>query len=88
MPIANRNYTIPSVSCEWSNSRETHPAVAVAIHALADGKRSAEDIWEAPTAAEWDHVTMAIHQYVSHGDFPAEHDGRYSWGAEAVELEV
>ena len=84
--MTNRNYSTPSISREWGNSRETHPAVAVAIHAIADGNRSAEAIWEAPTAAEWDHVTMAVQEYVSNGDFPPECEGRYSWGMETVEV--
>jgi hypothetical protein len=82
----NRNYDQPAVDPQWANSRETHPAVAMAIHAITDSTRSAEAIWESPTPAEWDHVTMAVEEYVTRGDFPAEHDGRYQWGNEAIIL--
>ena len=84
--MTNRNYNAPTVNSEWSDSRNTHPAVAAAIHAIADSHRSPEAIWDAPTAAEWDHVKMAVAEYVAHGDFPAERDGRYSWGTEIVTL--
>ena len=83
----NRNYETPRVDPQWANSRDTHMAVAVAIHAIGDQRRSPEAIWEAPTPAEWDHVEMAVGEYVSHGDFEAELDG-YSWGQETVRLEV
>jgi len=46
-----RNYNAPTVSTEWASSRQTDMAVAVAIHAIADRTRSADAIWEAPTAA-------------------------------------
>lgn len=84
----NRNYNTPSVDREWANSRETHMAVATAIHAIADAERSPEAIWDAPTPAEWDHVTRAVEEYVTHGDFPAERDGKYSWGMESVIMEA
>ena len=85
---ANRNYATPIVDREWSNSRETHPAVAVAIHAIADRKRSADAIWRAPTPDEWDHVVVAVEEYLIHGDFDREPDGQYSWGwgAETITL--
>lgn len=59
-------------------------AVATAIHAIADASRSPEQIWSEPTPAEWDHVTMAVENYVQSGAFPASDDGRYPWGCEAV----
>lgn len=86
--MESRNYKTPSVSADWANSRETHMAVATAIHAIADGSRSADEIWEAPTSEEWDHVAVAVEEYVRHGDFPAEEDGRYPWGQETIVLEV
>lgn len=79
-------FATPKVPAEWANSRETHIAVATAIHAIADDKRTAEAIWEDPTQAELDHVTMAVQNYVDNDVFPAEEDGRYSWGQEAVTL--
>lgn len=80
----SRNYSTPTVSAAWADTRETDMAVAVAIHAIADASRSPEAIWEAPTAAEWDHVTMAVQEYVSNGDFP-DQDG-YCWGQETVKF--
>ena len=79
----NRNYNTPKVAADWANTRNTHLAVATAIHAIADASRSAEAIWEAPTAAEWDHVCMAVQEYIAHGDFAAD-DAGYAWGEETV----
>lgn len=79
-------YATPAVSPEWATSRETHLAVATAIHAISDSSRSPQDIWEAPTQAEWDHVHMAVENYIAAGVFAAEEDRRYPWGAETVEL--
>jgi len=64
----------------WASSRETHPAVATAIHAIADSSRAPEAIWADPTAAELDHVKMAVEEYVRLGDYPFEPDG-YCWGS-------
>lgn len=80
----NRNYEKPSVGEHWAETRETHIAVATAIHAIADSRRSAEEIWESPTPAEEDHVKMAVQEYVANGDFQAEEDGKYQWGASAL----
>lgn len=82
----NRNYNSPDVAPEWAETRETHLAVATAIHAISSGSRTPETIWEAPTQAERDHITMAVAEYVAHGDFPAEPDGRYPWGQESVSI--
>jgi hypothetical protein len=76
----NRNYRRPEVAANWAESRETHKAVAMAIHAIADSKRSPEQIWEDPTPAEVDHVTIAVEEYVTHGDFDA--DENFWWGNE------
>lgn len=80
----NRNYTTPTVAAQWADSRETSMAVATAIHAIADSKRSPEAIREAPTPAEWDHVTMAVEEYVTHGDF--DWQPRFFWGGETIEI--
>jgi len=80
-------YTAPAVSREWADSRETHIAVATAINAISGPDRNAEAIWEDPTQAEWDHVCMAVENYISAGLFPAEDDGRYSWGCAVVTLQ-
>lgn len=87
--MSNRNYRSRREFdglTEWADGHETHEAVAVAIHAIADSNRTAETIWAEPTAAEWDHVTMAVEEYVTHGDFERQDDGRYMWGLEAVEI--
>jgi len=83
----NAQYATPAVSADWAASRETNPAVAMAIHAISGPVRSPEDIWANPTPAEWDHVCMAVDNYVSSGLFAAEDDGRYPWGGEAVVLQ-
>lgn len=80
-------YTAPTISREWAASRETHIAVATAIHAISGPGRTPEAIWEDPTPAEWDHVCMAVENYIGAGLFPAEDDGRYPWGGEAVTLQ-
>jgi len=79
-----RNYLRPAVDPHWANSRETHIAVATAIHAIAFPKRPAETIWAAPTAAEVLQVTAAVKEYIAKGDFPTEPDGRYQWGDEVI----
>ena len=81
-------YATPAVAAQWANSRETHIAVATAIHGISGPGRSPEDIWENPTQAEWDHVCMAVENYVNAGVFAAEDDGRYAWGCEAVVLQA
>jgi hypothetical protein len=81
----NRNYTHPTVDPQWATARETHPAVAAAIHAIADSKRSPEAIWEAPTLAEFEHVRTAVHEYVSLGAYEFDPAG-YAWGQETVTL--
>lgn len=83
----SRNYRTPNVAAEWAGSRETDMAVAVAIHAIADSARSAEEIWEAPTTAEVEHVTMAVEEYVRHGDFEFDPAG-YCWGQEIIKVEA
>jgi hypothetical protein len=79
-------YPCPRIDPQWALSRETHEAVAAAIHAIADSRRSPEQIWEYPTTAEWDHVAMAVENYIINGRFEAEPDGRYAWGRETVVL--
>lgn len=79
----NRNYTAPPIDAPWSTDRQTDMAVAVAIHAIADASRSPEDIWSDPTPSEFEHVCMAVEEYVVHGDYAANEDG-YCWGQETV----
>ena len=82
--IMSLQYSAPSISAQWANERETHIAVATAIHAIASGARTPEVIWDNPTNAECDHVAMAVENYVDNGVFSAEPDGRYAWGQESV----
>ncbi|ARN83690.1 hypothetical protein B1812_15425 [Methylocystis bryophila] len=69
---------------EWAQSRETALPVAVAIWAIADGERTPQRIWEKPTPSEWDQVTMALDEYLRHGDFSRSPDGLYKWGLDHV----
>lgn len=84
--MANRNYKTPHVDPHWRDSRETHPAVAMAIHAIADSSRTPEMIWDQPREAEWDHINMAVAEYIEHGDFEREPNGEYAWGTAYVTL--
>ena len=86
--MTTSQYKTPTVVADWADSRATHIAVATAIHAIGDNRRSAQAIWEDPTPAEWDHVVMAVENYVSTGVFPASDDGCYAWGEEEVHLAV
>ena len=80
----NSQYATPSVSANWASSRETHPVVAMAIHAISDSNRSPEAIWESPTESEWDHVAIAVQNYIANGVCELEDDGRYPWGGECI----
>jgi hypothetical protein len=40
--------------------------------------------WESPTPAEFDHVKMAVEEYVREGYFAEREDGCYHWGQERV----
>ncbi len=79
-------YECPKVDEQWSYNRETHPAVAAAIHAIASKDRSPEAIWENPTSAEWECVREAVEEYITEGLFPAVKGGAYPWGAETIQL--
>jgi hypothetical protein len=68
----------------WGNPRETDEVVVAAIFAIADSNRSADAIWESPTPAEFDHVKMAVEEYVREGYFAEREDGCYHWGQEKV----
>jgi hypothetical protein len=89
MEVLNRNYSRPLTAAEaeiWGGSRKTHPAVAQAIHAIADPKRSPASIWEAPTPAERDLVAMAVEEYITQGDYTAAPDDLYQWGLESIRI--
>ena len=70
----------------WGSSRETHPAIVMAIYAIADSTRTPDQIWEAPTRAEMDHVVMAVESYIAAGIFDPNEDGQYCWGCETLEI--
>lgn len=77
-------YRFPSVDDGWAKSRNTHPGIAAAIHAIADSTRSPEAIWEEPTLTEVGHVTLALQAYVENGLVEAAPDDRYDWGVEPI----
>ncbi len=78
-------FNYPPVDPYWASSRETDLAVAAAIFAISDKKRSPEKIWEAPTDAEFDHVVMAVQNYVDNGLAPRQE--RYHWGQESFSID-
>lgn len=73
-----------SKAVAWGSARQTHPAVAMAIHAIAGKNRPADAIWEAPTMGEWSQVSVAVEDYIRAGIFEAEDSGRYPWGKEVA----
>ncbi len=79
-------YNTPIVAADWASSRETHMAVAMAIHAIASGNRTPEVIWEDPTPAEWDNVAMAVENYLDCDLFERDPEGEYSWGQETIRV--
>ncbi|MEF3365859.1 hypothetical protein V3H18_04855 [Methylocystis sp. 9N] len=84
--MTDSNDGLPRVDPRWAADRKTHIAIATAIHAIADGERSAEAIWDAPTDAEIEQVMMAVQDYIERGDFDAKADGHYQWGAGVIVL--
>jgi hypothetical protein len=82
----NNSYKTPLVDDFWLSGREVHPAVAMAIHAIASHYRTPEAIWEAPTHNEWQHVEMAVESYILCGYFEKEEDGKYQWGQIHIEF--
>ena len=86
--MTNLNYTTPSVDQKWCDTRATAEIVAAAIHAIASHDRTPDAIWDSPTAAEWDHVVIAVGQYHDRGFYDAETEvdkWSYCWGCELVE---
>jgi hypothetical protein len=83
-----RNYAFPKVAATWADTRNAHPAVAAAIHALAGPHRPAEAIWANPSPAEAGHVCMAISDYILQGDIEPESDCLYPWGGGSASLIV
>lgn len=81
----NRNYKtqckldVPeSVFKTWRETRNADAPVTLAIHAISNGTRSPDEIWQDPTQAECENVEMAVSEYISHGDFEAQIE--YRWG--------
>jgi len=70
---------------QWAASRETSEVVAHAIHAIAGKNRAPESIWAAPTPAEWDHVQMAVENYIDNGLY--ESQDVYYWGEESFSID-
>jgi hypothetical protein len=54
---------------QWATAHKAQLAVACAIHAIANSKRTAEDIWAAPTHEEWYGIADVVGEYVDNGDF-------------------
>ena len=84
----NRNYRKPQVAPHWAHVRNTDLIVATAIHAISSNARPPEKIWESPSSAEWENVIMGIEDYLRHGDFEPDKNGRYSWGEETITLKL
>lgn len=68
----------------WAESRETHPAVAQAIHNLATPERSADAIWDDATAREIESVEAGVRSLISAGFTAVEADGQYHWGQSPI----
>jgi hypothetical protein len=73
-------YPTPAVPPGWAESRQTHPAIAMAIHAISDSRRTPEAIWESRTEDEIEDVRDAVSSYLDDAVFQEEEDGRFSWG--------
>ena len=87
--MRNLQYELPISIAEaaaWGDCRNTDSIIAMAIHAIADDKRSPDEIWVDATSAERDHVLMALENYIDNGIFPAAHDGNYRWGSYTITL--
>lgn len=78
--LTNLNYTTPHVPTGWAASRETHDAVAMAIHAISSDERTPQAIFENPTDVEYDTVQSAVAGYTQAGIFDAVPQGQYDWG--------
>lgn len=81
------SYPFPNVEPEWCATRETHPAIGAAIHAIAYDGRDAHAIWSDPTAEELNRISMAIKEYVRQGLVEPAPRGLYVWGTEVVVVE-
>jgi len=81
--VETRRVAVPA---GWAAAKQTHPAVAMAIHAISSPMRSAEAIWDLPTSAECEEVKRRVQAYISEGAFPADPDGIYEWGLNLLVL--
>ncbi len=72
---------------DWYQSRNTHPAVAAAIHVVAgEVGKTPEQLWEEPTTTEFDSVRAILNELIELGDLEPEPDGKYAWGNDTVDL--
>lgn len=69
---------------DWCSPKETSAVVGLAIHAISDKSRSPDEIWASPTEAEYDHVLMAVENYINAGFF--EPAPEYYWGMEKFSI--
>lgn len=77
-------FATPTIPTNWAESRETHEAIAVAIHAISDDKRAAEDIWADPSSAEFQNVAMAVENYAASNLYDIAIGDELDWGMEAI----
>ena len=95
--IINRNYkTAEKIGygfnaihlAGWAESHNTDLAVAVAIHAISEPTtgRTPDEIWESPKRSEYDHICMAINEYLICGDFDYPVDGYFWWGEAQIHI--
>lgn len=79
---------------QWINREDTNVLVARAINAIADEARSAQEIWENPTKAEWKEVMQTVEGYIVSGvhdisecsGFDFQEDPVFFWGDEEFKL--
>jgi hypothetical protein len=69
-----------TVPAGWAEERDTHPAIARAIHEIATADRTPQQIWERPTEDEDLEISAALYGYLKRGEFPRTTDNTYSWG--------
>ena len=77
--------TMNTDTTTWADSRETHPTVAAAIFALANGDTTiAEAIWSDPTATQLALIIDFVASEIRRGNCDREPSGRYWWGCDSV----
>lgn len=76
---------VPYVSPQWADTRQTDMIVATAIHAVAKGRRTPEEIWDAPTKQEMQAVKNTIVDYIKYGYYDFDPFG-FQWGQETIRV--